>query len=162
MTLALGPRSSLVPENLIPNYQRFLLKNFRDRASELGWAPHQGEIYETRMLRPRLLLDRRGLMVTIRVSSRGKGLWPRNGWTTMARSRLKCCLSSWHGVLFPMAIRHCSTGHLASSGRLRTNRSAGACCMRWARFATGCKCRGRNERIAHGRYSVHRGLAVAV
>jgi len=55
ITLALGPRSALVPEDLMPNYQRFLVKNFQARASELGWTPQQGEIYDTRMLRPRLL-----------------------------------------------------------------------------------------------------------
>ncbi|HVW83615.1 MAG TPA: M1 family metallopeptidase, partial [Bryobacteraceae bacterium] len=55
MTLALAPRSSLVPATLLPNYRRFLLKNFGARARELGWTPKPGESDDTRLLRPQLV-----------------------------------------------------------------------------------------------------------
>ncbi len=55
LDLALEPRASLVPETLMPNYQRFLLKNFQARAHELGWTPKPGESDEIRLLRPGLL-----------------------------------------------------------------------------------------------------------
>jgi cytosol alanyl aminopeptidase len=53
--LALSYRQDLVPSNLMPNYQRFLLKNFQARARQLGWLPHPGESDDDRLLRPQLL-----------------------------------------------------------------------------------------------------------
>jgi alanyl aminopeptidase len=50
--LALEPASTLVPESLMPNYRRFILKNFQARARELGWSPKPGESDDTRLLRP--------------------------------------------------------------------------------------------------------------
>jgi cytosol alanyl aminopeptidase len=47
--------SQLVPENLMPNYRRFLLKNFGERARELGWTPKSGDTEDTRLLRPSLV-----------------------------------------------------------------------------------------------------------
>ncbi|HEY1271466.1 MAG TPA: ERAP1-like C-terminal domain-containing protein, partial [Terriglobales bacterium] len=55
ITVALTPSMDLVPEELMPNYQRFLLKNFQARAHELGWLPHPGESDDVRLLRPTLL-----------------------------------------------------------------------------------------------------------
>ena len=55
MNLALGPREHLVPESLMPNYRRFLLKNFDARARELGWSPKPGESEDTRLLRGSLV-----------------------------------------------------------------------------------------------------------
>ena len=55
MNVALGIRQELVPASLMPNYQRFLLKNFQARAKQLGWAPRQGESDDDRLLRPRLV-----------------------------------------------------------------------------------------------------------
>jgi cytosol alanyl aminopeptidase len=55
MTLALEPRASLVPDDLLPNYRRFLLKNFQARAHELGWTAKPGEQEDTRLLRPQLV-----------------------------------------------------------------------------------------------------------
>ncbi len=52
--LALAPRSHLVPENLMPNYRRFLLQNFQARAHELGWVPKPGESEDIGLLRPNL------------------------------------------------------------------------------------------------------------
>ena len=53
--LAFGPREHLVPDNLLPNYRRFLLKNFQARARELGWTAKPGESEDTRLLRASLL-----------------------------------------------------------------------------------------------------------
>lgn len=55
MELALNPRDHLVPPDLEPNYQRFLLKNFQARARELGWIPRSGEDDNARLLRPALV-----------------------------------------------------------------------------------------------------------
>ena len=55
LSLALVPRTHLVPENLLPNYQRFLQRNFDPRARELGWEPKSGESDNVRLLRPSLL-----------------------------------------------------------------------------------------------------------
>lgn len=55
LNLALQPRLNLVPENLEPNYRRFLLKNFQARANQLGWIPKPGEPDEARLLRPLLV-----------------------------------------------------------------------------------------------------------
>ena len=49
------PREHLVPEKLMPEYQRFLQQNFQARARELGWVPKAGESDDTRLLRPMLL-----------------------------------------------------------------------------------------------------------
>jgi alanyl aminopeptidase len=55
MTVALEPLWSLVPDNLMPNYQRFLLKNFQARAHLLGWTAKADEAEDTRLLRPQLV-----------------------------------------------------------------------------------------------------------
>ena len=55
LNVALSPRMNLVPSNLVPNYQRFLLKNFQERARQLGWLPHAGESDDDHLLRPTLL-----------------------------------------------------------------------------------------------------------
>lgn len=55
VNLALAPRAYLVPTNLKPNYQRFLLKNFQARAHELGWTPRAGESDNVKLLRPNLV-----------------------------------------------------------------------------------------------------------
>jgi hypothetical protein len=44
-----------VPRDLMPNYQRFLRKNFGARAHELGWIGPPAESDEKRLLRPPLL-----------------------------------------------------------------------------------------------------------
>jgi alanyl aminopeptidase len=55
LSVALAIREHLVPANLMPNYQRFLLKNFQARAKQLGWLPRPGESDDDRLLRPRLV-----------------------------------------------------------------------------------------------------------
>ncbi len=55
LNVALAPRMHLVPPELMPNYQRFLLKNFQARAREIGWTPKPGEPDNIRLLRPDLL-----------------------------------------------------------------------------------------------------------
>jgi alanyl aminopeptidase len=55
LDLALAYQENLVPENLIPNYQRFLLKNFQARARALGWMPVAGESDDAKLLRRRLI-----------------------------------------------------------------------------------------------------------
>lgn len=40
----------------MPNYRRFLLKNFQSRARELSWTPRPGDTDDTRLPRPDLLL----------------------------------------------------------------------------------------------------------
>jgi alanyl aminopeptidase len=52
ISLALAPREELVPDNLIPNYQRFLEKNFGPLAHQLSWTPKPGESEDTALLRP--------------------------------------------------------------------------------------------------------------
>jgi alanyl aminopeptidase len=52
VTLALEPAGTLVPDSLMPNYRRFLLKNFQTQARALGWNPKPGESDDTRLLRP--------------------------------------------------------------------------------------------------------------
>ena len=51
LNVALEPRVHLVPTRLMPNYSRFLLKNFQARARELGWAPKPGESDDVQLLR---------------------------------------------------------------------------------------------------------------
>jgi alanyl aminopeptidase len=41
---ALSVEEDLVPENLLPNYRRYLLKNFQSRAQQLGWVGNAGEM----------------------------------------------------------------------------------------------------------------------
>jgi alanyl aminopeptidase len=53
--LAINPQERLVPEDLEPNYQRFLLKNFQARAHQLGWVPKPEEDDNARLLRPTLV-----------------------------------------------------------------------------------------------------------
>jgi cytosol alanyl aminopeptidase len=55
LDVALSFRLDMVPDNLMPNYQRFLLKNFQARARQLGWLPRKGESDDDRLLRPRLV-----------------------------------------------------------------------------------------------------------
>jgi alanyl aminopeptidase len=47
----------LVPEDLRPQYARFIKDNFGERAHELGWRPTAGEPDDTRLLRPPLVLS---------------------------------------------------------------------------------------------------------
>ena len=53
--VAVSIHEDLVPANLEPNYQRFLLKNFQARARELGWISRAGELDDVRLLRPPLV-----------------------------------------------------------------------------------------------------------
>jgi len=55
MGLAVAPREDLIPENLIPNYQRFVQKNFGARAHELGWVPAPGESDDIGLLRAQIV-----------------------------------------------------------------------------------------------------------
>jgi alanyl aminopeptidase len=55
LELALQPSGHLVPQSLRPNYQRFLQKNFKARAEQLGWTPSPGEDDDRRLLRPALV-----------------------------------------------------------------------------------------------------------
>ena len=53
--IALAPAQHLVPQDLEPNYRRFIQKNFAARAHALGWEPKGDEPDNVRLLRPRLL-----------------------------------------------------------------------------------------------------------
>jgi alanyl aminopeptidase len=55
LQLALQPLNALVPDNLMPNYRRFLAKNFGARAHELGWTPKSTDTEDTRLLRPAIV-----------------------------------------------------------------------------------------------------------
>jgi alanyl aminopeptidase len=56
VALALQPvNSHLVPERLMPNYRRFLQKNFQTQAEALGWTPKPNESEDTKLLRPSLV-----------------------------------------------------------------------------------------------------------
>jgi alanyl aminopeptidase len=55
ISMAQVPREHLVPDDLIPNYQRFILKNFQQRAHELGWTPKSDDTEDAKLLRPDLL-----------------------------------------------------------------------------------------------------------
>lgn len=55
ITVAQMPLEHLVPEGLIPNYERFVRKNFQARAHELGWKSKPDESDDVRLLRPTLL-----------------------------------------------------------------------------------------------------------
>ena len=55
LDLALSPRMHMVPQDLMPNYVRFLKKNFQARAHEIGWVPKPGEADDVHLLRPQLL-----------------------------------------------------------------------------------------------------------
>jgi alanyl aminopeptidase len=55
LDLALAPRAHLVPNDLMPNYERFLRQNFQQRAREMGWIPKPGESDDVRLLRPNLV-----------------------------------------------------------------------------------------------------------
>jgi len=55
LALALSFQRDVVPESLLPNYQRFLRKSFQARARELGWIPRPGESEDIRLLRPELV-----------------------------------------------------------------------------------------------------------
>jgi hypothetical protein len=54
----LGIEQDLVPENLMPNYGRYLLKNYQTRARGLGWIGPGGESDDVRLLRPGLVMPR--------------------------------------------------------------------------------------------------------
>jgi alanyl aminopeptidase len=51
LDLALAYRAHLVPPALLPNYRRFLQKNFKDQAERLGWSAAAGESDDARLLR---------------------------------------------------------------------------------------------------------------
>ena len=53
--VALSIDRDLVPDDLRPNYQRFLQKAFGARAHELGWIGQAGESDDIRLLRPVIL-----------------------------------------------------------------------------------------------------------
>ncbi len=53
--LARGPSTYLVSNELTPNYQRFLLKDFQARAHQLGWTPKPGESDDVKLMRPGML-----------------------------------------------------------------------------------------------------------
>jgi len=53
--IAAGINRDLVSDELRPNYERFLRKNFGQRARDLGWVAKAGEDDDLRLLRPRLL-----------------------------------------------------------------------------------------------------------
>jgi aminopeptidase N len=65
--MAKSPLEHLVPDELMPNYQRFVLNNFQSRAREIGWLPRvltsslgkpvvsSPESDDVRLLRPTLL-----------------------------------------------------------------------------------------------------------
>ncbi len=55
LEVASAPGAHLVPDNLMPNYQRFIQKNFAARARTLGWVPKDNESDEVKLLRPELL-----------------------------------------------------------------------------------------------------------
>lgn len=55
LQLAAQPVLHLVPENLMPNFQRFIDTNFQARAERVGWTPKPGESEDIRLLRPTLL-----------------------------------------------------------------------------------------------------------
>ncbi len=55
ITVAQMPLEHLVPEDLMPNYEHFVCKNFQARAHELGWNPKPDESDDVRLLRPNLL-----------------------------------------------------------------------------------------------------------
>lgn len=59
--IARYPREHLVPEDLMPNYHKFLQENFDARARQLGWTPKPGEPDNTLLLRPVLV---RGMATT--------------------------------------------------------------------------------------------------
>ncbi len=50
-----GVGYQLVPENLRPNYQRFVRKVYGPRAHEMGWTSKPGESDDARLLRPELI-----------------------------------------------------------------------------------------------------------
>jgi alanyl aminopeptidase len=52
LDVELAPREDQVPAELMPNYRRFLRKNFDARARELGWIPKPAEPDDVRLLRP--------------------------------------------------------------------------------------------------------------
>ncbi len=53
--LAAGAIDRLVPDNLRPNYARYIEKTFGRHAAELGWSARPGEDEETKMLRATLV-----------------------------------------------------------------------------------------------------------
>ncbi len=55
LQLAAQPVIHLVPENLMPNFRRFIDKSFQARAEKLGWTPKPGELDNVKLLRPMLL-----------------------------------------------------------------------------------------------------------
>lgn len=54
VNLATRPVEHEIPENLMPNYHRFVQKNFDARARQIGWTPKPGEDDDIKLLRPTL------------------------------------------------------------------------------------------------------------
>ena len=55
LALVLSYRGNLIPETSLPNYQRFIAKNFQERARALGWSGSSAEPDDARLLRRALL-----------------------------------------------------------------------------------------------------------
>jgi alanyl aminopeptidase len=55
LSLALTFQPDVVPESLLPNYQRFLRQNFQARAQDLGWIPKPGDSDDIGLLRRELV-----------------------------------------------------------------------------------------------------------
>ena len=53
--IALGVRDHLVPDELLPNYRRFIDKTFGPRSRQPGWTAKAGEAAETRLLRSKIV-----------------------------------------------------------------------------------------------------------
>src|SRR5260370_32231111 len=45
----------LVPDNLKPNYRRYMSDQYKQRAQQLGWKAKPGEDDDSRLLRPRIV-----------------------------------------------------------------------------------------------------------
>ncbi len=55
VNLATRPVGHEIPEGLMPNYHRFVQKNFDARARQIGWMPKSGEADDVKLLRPTLV-----------------------------------------------------------------------------------------------------------
>ena len=55
LDLALQPVNDEVPQAMMPNFTRFVQKNFQARARQISWLPKPGEGDDIRLLRPSLL-----------------------------------------------------------------------------------------------------------
>ena len=106
--LAFAPQSHLVPDNLMPNYRRFLLKNFQARAHELGWTPKPGESDDIRLLRPSLVAPSPPQAAIATFAAGGQRRSPKSGSPTITPSIPTWSTPFWERPL-TMAIRRCST-----------------------------------------------------